>query len=65
MARNIKVRVMRILSGSIHSAVSALENVSPEMVMSQSIREIQSAEQDVRDHLGKLIATLSNQQSHI
>jgi phage shock protein A len=49
-------RVGRIVSGSFNSLVTALENVAPETVMNEAIREIDGAIDDVRVELGKVIA---------
>ncbi len=49
-------RVGRIISGSFHSLVSALENAVPESVLEEAIREIDAAIDEVRTELGKVIA---------
>lgn len=53
---NIASRVSRLISGSINAAVDAIENMSPDMVMEQSIREIESAISEIRAELGKTTA---------
>lgn len=49
-------RVGRIVSGSFNSLVTALESAAPETVMNEAIREIDSAIDEVRVELGKVIA---------
>lgn len=56
MKERITGRVGRIISGSFNALVDAVENVAPEIVMEQSIREIDEAVEDVRGELGKTIA---------
>jgi len=56
MSDNLVSRVKRLVSGGINTLVDAVENVSPETVMAEAIREIESAVDQVRDELGKVIA---------
>ena len=49
-------RVGRIISGSFNSLIDAIENVAPETVMSEAIREIDAAIDDVRVELGRVVA---------
>ncbi len=49
-------RVGRIISGSFNSLIDAIENVAPETVMSEAIREIDAAIDDVRVELGREVA---------
>jgi len=49
-------RVGRIISGSFNSLIDAIENVAPETVMSEAIREIDAAIDDVRAELGRVVA---------
>lgn len=56
MAESIINRVGRIISGSANAVVDAVENVAPEVIMEQAIREIDQAVDDVRSELGKAIA---------
>lgn len=49
-------RVSRLIAGSVHAAVDALENAAPDMVMEQAIREVEKAIEDVRAELGQVIA---------
>jgi len=57
-------RVGRIISGSVNAMVDAIENAAPETVMEQAIREIDSATDEVRAELGRLVANkhLANKQ---
>jgi phage shock protein A len=57
MNESISSRVGRIISGSLNAIVDAVENAAPETVMQESIREIESAIDEVRIELGKVIAT--------
>lgn len=56
MKEKITGRVGRIISGSFNALINAVENVAPEIVMEQAIREIDDAIEDVRSELGKTIA---------
>lgn len=49
-------RVGRIISGTFHSLVDAVENVAPETVMEQAIREVEDAIEEVRTELAAIIA---------
>ncbi|MCP3940474.1 MAG: PspA/IM30 family protein [Desulfobacteraceae bacterium] len=49
-------RVGRIISGSVHSLIDSLENIAPESILSESIGEIESAIDDVRNELGRMVA---------
>lgn len=49
-------RVTRLVSGGVNSIVDAVENATPETVMSEAIREVESAIDQVRDELGKVVA---------
>ncbi|MFT5660044.1 MAG: phage shock protein A [Sulfurimonas sp.] len=60
MSENITNRVSRLISGSINALVDAAESVSPEIVMKESIREIESAISEVRHELGKVIVLQHN-----
>jgi len=57
MKEAITSRVGRIISGSFNALVDAVENAAPEVVMEQAIREIDGAIEDVRDELGRVIAS--------
>jgi phage shock protein A len=56
MKESITSRVGRIVSSSVNALVDAIENVAPEMVMEEAIREIDGVLDDVRTDLGKTIA---------
>lgn len=53
MADSIATRVSRIISGSAHALLDKAENLAPEAVMAQSIREIEQVVSEVRADLGK------------
>jgi phage shock protein A len=57
MADTLSARVGRIVSGSVHALVDAIEGVMPEAVMQQTMREIDQAVDEVRTELGKTIAS--------
>lgn len=56
MADNLAARVTRIISGTANSLVSAVENMAPEMIMEEAIREVEKAIDDVRAELGKVLS---------
>lgn len=56
MTNRLASRVGRIISGSMHALIDALEGSTPEIVMEQAIREIDLAIDDVRLELGKAAA---------
>jgi len=56
MSENIASRVGRLLSGTVNSLVDAVENMAPEIVMEQAIREVDQAIVDIRSELGKVVA---------
>lgn len=56
MNESITGRVSRIISGSLNALVDAVENAAPETVMEQAIREIDSAIDEVRSELGRVIS---------
>lgn len=56
MSESLASRVGRIISGGAHALVEAVENMSPEMVMEQAIREIDGAIDEVRAELGRVAA---------
>lgn len=56
MKGKITGRVGRIISGSVNALIDAMENVAPEIVMEQAIREIEEAIEEVRAELGRAIA---------
>ena len=56
MSEGLVSRVSRIVSGGFNSLVDAVENAAPETILEQSMREIESAADDVRTELGRVIA---------
>lgn len=55
MNESITKRVSRLISGNINALIEAAENSSPEIIMKESIREIQDAISEIKDALGKSI----------
>lgn len=53
MADTIATRVSRIIAGSAHALLDKAENLAPEAIMAQSIREIDQVSGEVRVDLGK------------
>lgn len=53
MADTIATRVSRIIAGSAHALLDKAENLAPDAVMAQSIREIDQVIGEVRVDLGK------------
>lgn len=53
MADSIATRVSRIVAGSAHALLDKAENLAPDAVMAQSIREIEQVSAEVRVDLGK------------
>lgn len=56
MADSLAARVTRIISGTANSLVGAVENLAPEMIMEEAIREVDKAIDDVRAELGKVLS---------
>lgn len=56
MNESITGRVSRIISGGLNALVDAVENTAPETVMEQAVREIDSAIDEVRNELGRVIS---------
>lgn len=55
MSENIAARVGRIVSGTANMLVDAVENMAPETVMEEAIREVDRAIDDVRAELGQVL----------
>jgi len=55
MSESMTRRVGRLISGSLNAVIDAAENISPEIVMQESIREVDQAISEVRHELGKMI----------
>ncbi|HHK5986561.1 TPA: PspA/IM30 family protein [Neisseria subflava] len=56
MSETLSRRVGRLVSGGFHALIDAAENLAPEAVMNESIREIENAVDEVRAELGKVLA---------
>jgi phage shock protein A len=56
MTDSIATRVTRIVSGSVHALLDAVENAAPEAMMSQAVREVDQVTDEVRAELGKVEA---------
>lgn len=56
MSESLSSRVSRLIAGSFHALVDAVEGAAPEAVMEQAIREVEQAAFDVRADLGKVEA---------
>src|SRR5919198_1437828 len=56
MAETLAVRVTRILAGSAHAFLDAVEDMAPEAMIRQAIREIDQVMGEVRVDLGKVEA---------
>ena len=54
MADNIATRVTRIVSGSVHALLDAVENAAPEATMTQAVREVDLVIDEVRAELGRV-----------
>lgn len=56
MKEKIAGRVSRIISGGFNALIDAVENVAPEVVMEQALREVDDAIDEVRNELAQIIA---------
>jgi phage shock protein A len=56
MADSLATRVTRIMAGSAHAILDAMEDMAPEAMMQQAIRELDQVLADVRVDLGKIEA---------
>jgi phage shock protein A len=52
----IASRVTRVIGGSVHALLDAVENAAPEAAMAQAIREVDQATDEVRAELGRVEA---------
>jgi phage shock protein A len=52
----IASRVTRVIGGSVHAILDAVENAAPEAAMAQAIREVDQATDEVRAELGRVEA---------
>ena len=57
MTDTIASRVTRVIGGSVHALLDAVENAAPEATMAQAIREVEAAIDEVRGELGRVEAT--------
>jgi phage shock protein A len=57
MTDTIASRVTRVVSGSVHALVDAVENAAPEATMAQAVREVDRVIDDVRAELGRVEAS--------
>lgn len=53
MAETIATRVARIIAGGAHALLDKAENLAPDAVMAQAIREVEQVAAEVRVDLGK------------
>lgn len=56
MAETLATRVTRILAGSAHAFLDAVEDIAPEAMMRQAVRELDQVMGEVRVDLGKVEA---------
>lgn len=56
MTDTIASRVTRVIGGSIHALLDAVEDAAPEAAMAQAIREVDQAIDEVRAELGRVEA---------
>ena len=56
MAEGLVARVTRLVSGGVNQLVDSIENASPETAMSEAIREVDRAVDQVRDELAGVLA---------
>jgi phage shock protein A len=52
----IASRVTRVIGGSVHALLDAVENAAPEAAMAQAIRELDQATDEIRAELGRVEA---------
>lgn len=55
MAESVALRVKRIVSGSINALIDAAEGISPQIVMKESIREVEQVISQIRHEMGKFV----------
>lgn len=56
MADSLAARVARIISGSAHAIIDAIEGAIPDAVIQQTMRDVDKVVDDVRAELGRAIA---------
>lgn len=57
MKETISTRVTRLVSGSLHALLDAMEQAAPEAAMAQAIREVEQVIDEVRAELGRVLAS--------
>ena len=57
MTDTIASRVTRVVSGSVHALLDAVESAAPEVTMAQAVREVDRVIDDVRAELGRVEAS--------
>ncbi|HEX4892417.1 MAG TPA: PspA/IM30 family protein [Hyphomicrobiaceae bacterium] len=57
MTESLVLRVKRLVSGSLNGLVDALETANAEVVMREAVREIETAIDDVKEELGRVVAS--------
>ena len=55
MSETLARRVGRLVSGGFHAILDAAENLAPEAVMNENIREIERAIDEVRSEIGMVV----------
>lgn len=55
MASSMASRVKRIVSGSINALIDAAEGINPQIVMKESIREVDAVISQIRHEMGKFV----------
>ncbi len=58
MTESLSKRVGRIVSGSVNALVDAAENMNPDAIMAEAIREVDSAVGGIRRELGEVVAQI-------
>ncbi|MGH8567806.1 MAG: PspA/IM30 family protein [Gammaproteobacteria bacterium] len=56
MSDSIATRVTRIITGSVNALLDAVESAAPEAIMTQAVREVDEAIDEVRGELGRVEA---------
>lgn len=56
MSETLSRRVRRLVSGGFHAMLDGAENLAPEAVLNEHIREVERAIDEVRGELGKVLA---------
>lgn len=65
MAETLKTRVGRVIAGGVHALIDRIEDLAPDAVMEQSLREADGVIADVRHELGLVSANRHlTQQQH-